>query len=94
MSHPPPIVVSISDKGGKPNIGGQENYHNETISDISLSGYFFTALIQYIFMNTDRQLYCVESSLSSALCSKGCHLKKKLSQNVQLWKLISLPIFI
>ena len=34
------------------------------------------------------------STFNSALCSKGCHLNKKLSQNIQLWKLISLPIFI
>ena len=34
------------------------------------------------------------STFNSALCSKGCHLNKKLSQNIQLWKFISLPIFI
>ena len=37
----------------------------------------------------------LDTSPIIALCSKGWHLKKKkLSQNVQLWKLISLPIFI
>ena len=37
----------------------------------------------------------IEKVTNIALWSKGCHLKKKkLSRNVQLWKLISQPIFI
>ena len=44
------------------------------------------------FKNTIR--YEGSTALYTALCSEGCHLKKKLSRNVQLWQLISLPIFI
>ena len=39
-------------------------------------------------------LIIVLDMITIALWHKGWHFKKKLSENVQLWKLISQPIFI